>query len=312
LASVAEVTVCDPAFSASRFVDDRSQLGRIQRRLRARHAEDCFTEASRQLRPDVVLLIKGRGLGAEAVERVRSEGIPVALYYPDNPFWAIGDTPGMVRRLESVDLAIHWSERIANLLRPRVRRVEVLPFGYDHRWFPLTAPGGDRQGVVFLGTWSARRERFLQALEGLPLIVRGSLWAEQSTVAAGPPTYEATAGELLASAAIGLNLIHPQCSGAHNMRTREIVAAGALQITEPGTDGTPLRDGESCVWFRTPGELRTLVERYLVDLDRGAELARRAQVLTGEETYEQRGRQLAELLTTLSAGPVSLTRMAHR
>jgi hypothetical protein len=313
LAQAAEVTVLDPALSASRFVDDRSRFGVIQRHLGARHSEARFVEATQQLAPDVVLIIKGRGLGPDAIQTVRSEGIPVALYYPDNPFWANGDTPGALRRLESVDLVVLWSERQAALLRPRVRRVEVVPFGYDQRWFPLTPPSGHRQGIAFLGTWSPRRERFLQALEGLPLIVRGTLWQERSGLAAGPPTYEATAGEVLQRVAIGVNLLHPQCAGAHNMRTREIAAAGALQITEPGTDGTPLRDGRSCIWFRTPHELRVLVERYLGDVDEGTQIARCAQTLTAGDTYEQRGRQLSDMVATLTGGAAPrLTAGRHR
>lgn len=308
LGESAEVTVLDPAPFPPGLPDNRSRFAGIRRRTWARYAEARFVEAAEELRPDVVLVVKGRWLGAGAIQAVRSTGIPVALYYPDSPIWGRWDTPGSVARLESVDLVILWSQRHASLLRPRMRRVEVMPFGYDHRWFPLTPPGGDRQGIVFIGTWSPRRERFLRALEGLPLLVKGTLWQERSGLAAGPPTLEATAGQLLSEAAIGINLIHPACAGAHNMRTREISATGALQITEPGIDGTPLRDGESCIWFRTPHELRTRVEHYLANAGDGVRIARRAQSLIAPDNNMQRGRELVELLAGLrSHAPSRLT-----
>ena len=42
-----------------------------------------------QLGPDAVLVVKGRGIDAGSIARVRGLGVPVALYYPDNPAWAI-------------------------------------------------------------------------------------------------------------------------------------------------------------------------------------------------------------------------------
>src|SRR5437660_894518 len=100
----------------------------------------------------------------------------------------------------------------------------VLPLGYDPRWWGPVAPGGDRHGIVFLGQWSPRRERYLAALAGLPLTVRGGGW-EHTRVPAGPPVFGARGGALLAGAVIGVNVLHWANSGAHNMRTREITAS---------------------------------------------------------------------------------------
>ncbi|MDQ6946118.1 MAG: glycosyltransferase [Actinomycetota bacterium] len=174
--------------------------------------------------------------------------------------------------------------------------MEVLPFGYDERWFPLTLPTGPkRQGVAFLGTWSPRRERYLSALQGLPLIVRGTGW-ERSKMTSGPPLTEGDAGAILRRSCIGVNLLHPQNVGSHNMRTREIAASGALELTDPGTDGTQLRPGESCVWFKTPEELR---DRAIWFLDRPADaqrIAARAQDLIAPDTYVHRGEAIGRLI----------------
>jgi len=196
-------------------------------------------------------------------------------------------------------MAIVWSERLALLLRPSVREVEVLPFGYDDRWYsPTESPGGDRAGISFVGTWSPRRERFLRALEGLPLVVYGLGW-EGACVQAGPPLTEAKAGEILRASLIGVNLLHPQNAGSHNMRTREIAASGALELTEPGTDGTPLRDGTSCRWFATPGDLRDQALWFLDHPEEAAGIAKRGQQLVASDTYVSRGQEIARLLRSV-------------
>jgi hypothetical protein len=269
------------------------------RQREARQLDARFLEAVDQLAPDAVLVVKGRGLSGRSVGKVREAGVPVTIYYPDNPLWRVGDTGDALRRLAEASLTIVWSERLAGLLRPSARDVRVLPFGYDDRWYPLTTPGGPTRTVIsFVGTWSLRRERFLAALTGLPVVVRGLGW-ERSAIMTGPPLTEAACGELLRRSCIGVNVLHPQNAGAHNMRTREIAASGALELTEPGTDGTPLRDGESCAWFKTPAELRDLALWFLDRPQQAELLARRAQDLVACDTYTSLAETIGHLTGAL-------------
>jgi hypothetical protein len=293
-----EVSVLDPASTVTRLVDHTSPIVRARRRMAARHTAPCFLEAVEQLCPDVTFVLKGSGIDATTIERARSS-TRVAIYYPDNPFWRMSDTHEAQKRLAAADLAVVWSTRIRNLLRPTCRRVEMVPFGYDERWFPLTDPGTSRAGVAFVGTWHPRRERYLRALDGLPLTIIGSGWSTTG-LASAPPAYGTDAGSLLQRSAIGVNIFHPHNAGAHNMRTREIAACGALQLTDPGEDGTPLRDGDGCRWFRSPAHLRDLVEQYLAHPDAARKIAGSAQGLVSEENYRSRANEFVELFRTLA------------
>jgi len=298
LRSAATVSLVDPSGTVG-LIDRRGALAVARRRLASRATADRLLESVRDLRPDVVMVVKGRGLDDAAVTAVRDLGVPVAVYYPDNPYWQAGDTPGTLGRLAAADLVITWSTRLADELRPACRDVAVLPFGYDAGWYTAAPPGGDRAGVAFLGTWYRRRERFARALDGLPLEVRGTGWPADGPGVAGGPVYEREAGAILRRAAIGLNILHPANAGGHNMRTREIAASGALVVTDPGADGTPLRHGESCVWFHDPDELRDVVRWYLEHPDEAAVIAARGQALVIHDTYEARGRQLADVIAGL-------------
>ena len=265
----------------------------LRNRLARRHASERFTAAVADLSPDAVVVVKGRGIESEAVAAVRRRGAKVIVYYPDNPLWRRWDDAGMLGRLTEADVVVSWSQRIAGALHGTVRRVEVLPFGYDDRWFQ---PAHDaRVGVAFLGSWYARRGRFVDALGGLPLRIHGSEWPKMNGRTAAAPAYERAAGQVLGQALIGINVLHPANAGGHNMRTREIAACGALELTEPGTDGTPLRDGDGCVWFRTPEELRARAEYFLAHPDEAAAIAARGRELILADTYVARGRALAEL-----------------
>lgn len=272
---------------------------RLQDRARVARAGVTLVETVEQLQPDTVLIVKGRGVDADSITHVRGLGVPVALYYPDNPAWRFSDTRGAPERLVACTLAITWSTRLAHQLEAAGAAARVLPFGYDHRWWVPTPPGGDRHGIAFLGQWSPRRERYLAALEGLPLTVRGVGW-DRTRIPAGPSVFGPRAGALLADAVIGVNILHLANAGAHNMRTREITASGALQLTDPGTDGTPLRPPESCAWFGSPLELRSRAEHYLAHPEEAAVIAGHAQALTRDDTYFERGQTLARWLAELA------------
>jgi hypothetical protein len=292
----ANVTIVDILGPAAKAAGGR--VGRMMRRADLRNAGARLIEAVRDGRPDAVLLIKGRGVAPGAIEQCKRAGVRVACYYPDNPWWTKHSEPGALDRLRSCDLTVTFTTRQATQLDSSGARTDVLPFGYDPRWYPVSSVDAERADVVFLGTWSRRRQRYLAALAGTParLVVRGTGWEQQTEVPAGPPIYEHQAGALLARAAIGVNLLHPQCAGGHNMRTREITASGALQLTDPGVDGTPLVDGVSCRWFRDPDELRQLVRTYLSDNSAARQLAAEGQRITAADTYHLRGVQLFDLL----------------
>jgi hypothetical protein len=289
-----EVTVVDPAHALTVLVDRTSPIARLRRRRRARQVGECFLEAVEQLRPEVTLVVKGRGIDPRTISRARSLS-RVVIYYPDNPFWRVSDNPNALARLAAADLTVVWSQRLQSLLQTSCARVEMVPFGYDDDWFPLTAPRQPRAGIAFVGTWSPRRERYLHALGGLPLTVIGSGWQRVKGLRTTPAVYGTAAGEVLQNAAIGVNIFHPHNSCAHNMRTREIAASGALQLTDPGVDGTPLRDGVGCRWFHSPQHLRDLAEQYLACPDDARAIAGRAQELVGEDTYRRRSVELIEL-----------------
>ncbi len=306
LETAAQVTVMNPLESSSDLVGSTGAVAAIRRRIASRSSGARLVEAVQQLKPEHVVLIKGRGIDAGDIAAVRRLGARVTCYYPDNPAWRAGD-PNASERLLTCDVAVLWSHRQATLLRssttPARTSVEVLPFGFDPEWFPLVAAAGEepethatqpeRTGIAFLGTWSPRRERYLSALAGLPLTIAGTGWSERSTLGGSKPIVEHRAGEVLSRAAIGVNLLHPQCAEAHNMRTREIAASGAIEITDPGLDGTPLRDNESCLWFRSPAELRARVEEAMADPTGASEVAHKGQALISADTYKNRGKELA-------------------
>ena len=89
-------TVLNPRSEATKHINRGGIGGVVRRRLGGRGAFDRVLGAAEQLEPDVILLIKGRGVTAEQIRMLRRAGHRVACWYPDNVRWLGGD-PGVPR-----------------------------------------------------------------------------------------------------------------------------------------------------------------------------------------------------------------------
>ena len=106
-----------------------------------------------------------------------------------------------------------------------------------------------------------------------------------------------------ASGAIALNLHHPHFERGTSLRTFALCCSGAFQLADwrEGIDRW-LTPGLEIEVFRTPGQLRALVERYLGDHPARARIAAagRARVIA-EHTYFHRLAKMLEVLPAVSA-----------
>ena len=126
------------------------------------------------------------------------------------------------------------------------------------------------QRVVFVGTATPRRIRFLRALVHLPLQLWGPGWAEVPELAPfhrGEFIWGAALNDLYNDSAIVLNLASwsGELSGM-TQRIVEIPASGAFMLTDAATEATRLFEaGAEMDVFHSPLDLRMACEYYLAN-----------------------------------------------
>ncbi len=89
LSAAANVTVINPTASLSTLIDTSGPFVIARRRVASLQIGPIFIEAVRQLQPDVALVIKGRGLRPDHLTKASSDGVRIAIFYPDNPSSAL-------------------------------------------------------------------------------------------------------------------------------------------------------------------------------------------------------------------------------
>ena len=251
---------------------------------------------------DLVLVIKGHRLSATTVHRLReSAGAPVVNFFPDDPFSEersnrLAYGPNV---LAAYDACFTFARHlIPEYERAGVGQVQYLPFARDPALHtPIASPAKPAFDVVFVGNLDPDRVRCLDALardhrvavfgeRTTAEVPRGSALASATFA---PAAYGDNLARALACGAISLNVMRPQNSRSHNMRSFESPACGAFTLSQRTPELSQLFiEGEHLVCFSGVDELRDAVARWLPDVRARTAIAAAGFARVRDDTYTHR------------------------
>ena len=264
---------------------------------------------------DLVLVIKGHRLNATTVDRVKeSTGAPVINFYPDDPFSdersnRLAYGPNV---LAAYDACFTFARHlIPQYARAGAQHVYYLPFARDPGLHaPVASASAPAFDVVFVGNLDEDRVRYLDALardyrvgvfgeRTAAAVPRGSALA-RATFA--PAAYGGDLARALACGSMSLNVMRPQNSLSHNMRSFESLACGAFTVSQRTPELTQLfAEGEHMIGFSDVDELRAAVARWLPDTRGRSAIATAGFDRVRDDTYARRAGVMLEV-TGLAVG----------
>lgn len=234
-------------------------------------------------KPDCLFVFKGNWVHPELIEFCRQKNIVAVNYYPDVSFLTHGSY--IPRALPLYDRVFTTkSYGVGDMKRELgVHRSDFLPPGYDpelHR--PLVLNERDRKryecDVVFIGTWSPKKEQLLASLCSALPNVRVKIWGCQwnkshsSVLAKSIMGTEVTGDEYtkaICGASICLGLLSEAGGGASSgdlitARTFQIPACATFMLHERNSEVVDyFQEGKEAAFFGTPEELAETVRYYL-------------------------------------------------
>lgn len=269
--------------------------------------------------PAVLSFSMGRIL-PETVRNLRSRGIRVVCFFPDNPFPPHpSQRPETLPVASEADLCLIWSNRLVEKLRTfGVSNVAFLPFGWDPEVFPYqnTQPQGTWPGALFIGTWDRHREKFLEKLAGhIPLRIYGHYWGTRTMPFSrvrrcwqGGSLQSAAAAHAIRESAVCLNVLRLQhiIDGVPDgliMRHFEVPGAGGFLLsTRSGGATTLFPEGETGEYFSDVEECIEKIRIYIADDSGRRHLVERAHdTVAAQHQYFDRARQILRLLDKVRA-----------
>lgn len=225
------------------------QISRIQRKFGYEYtvAGNVYNARIRRamdrVKPDVFFVFKGMNVWESTLVYAQSLGIYLVNYNPDHPFIFSGKGSGnaIVRNsIQHFDLHLTYSDSIKKLLSAYGVSAERVPFGFELpvNWNQIKGSVSHESSGAFVGNADSDRlyylSRFLDAFGDRPFVVYGIGWeplkARYSNLELRKPVYQSDFWKALRAHRFQLNLMRVHNLDAHNMRSVEALAAGAISL----------------------------------------------------------------------------------
>jgi len=290
-------------------------VGRIEQRGLLKRANQRLIEEIAANRPNVVFAFKGMELLPDTLAAIRRlPDRPLLINWnPDNPFdtSVSNSSRDLIDGIRAYDVYFIWDRDLFIPLREAgARQVEYLPFAYDRAsHFPVELTLSERAelrtDVCFVGGYTARRAEKLARLAHHRIGIWGPNWQHLpsnhplSASLRGGWTYGEAMSRLFSAAGVVMNFIRPQNGQAHNMRTFEAPATGALMVSTRTRDQRGwLPEKEAAAYFETSEEMVEQIDYYLAHVAERQQLAQAGYrcITGGQHTYDDRMRQILQVV----------------
>ena len=246
-----------------------------------------FVKAVGSFRPDLILVVSGRYITANALQTVRNETKATLYHFYGEDFFNPLNTTRTLR--EAACFYDHFfttkTFNLPELAAIGLKQVSFVPFGYlPNCHSPVSISEADRQkygsDLSFVGTWEAERASTLAQLKEFDLHIWGAAWhkagkelglrqAIQNRV-----VYCDAMARVLTASKINLAFLRKANRDRHTSRTFEIPACGGFQLSERTDEVLSFfEEGREIECFETVDELKDKARYYLTHEDQRRQIA---------------------------------------
>ncbi len=287
------------AKSLAKLVGAKAQLSAYFSARQERQLAKDFLGFCEQIAPELIVVIRGERIPVDALPEVSSRfGAKTVVWWVKNPRWE----SRLFAEAESYDRAFSINESICG------EGIQYLPsWSVNREVFSPTPFSLKKRQLLFIGTWSPRRQRYLEAIADLPLEIIGPHWLEHLSMM--HPLRRKVAGEWVSPAGmasyyrsvwavIDIHQMDQDHGQGVNMRFADVPTSGTVLITEPSREIERWQLADRCaVLFTNPESLRKAAMALLADAQRcGAMSGKTAEVSAGMPTFADRAATILQSL----------------
>jgi len=246
------------------------RLGNLIIALAQRHIDRRILSEARDFKPDLIFVIKAKGIREETLKKLRAIA-KTANYYPETfDHWET-----LKRIASQFDFLFNYdAEVVRRLYEEGFRRVHYIPFSADiEKNKPSPDFSGRKYAITFVGSFMpvrySQRETILSRIKDLGLHVWGNkawLSTELKDYYRGRPTDE----EMLqiyqnSKIVVNIDLMAGVPGTGVNLRPFEITSAGALLMNHDDRKDifNLFENGKEFIAFCGPDDIRSKVIYYL-------------------------------------------------
>jgi spore maturation protein CgeB len=265
-------------------------------------------------KPSVLLFFKGMETFPETLKLLRSKGIQLTNYNPDNPFLFSGPGSGNKNVTDSIplfDLHFTYDHEVLQKFKDLKLNAGYIPFGYDISDELLAACEKEPEvlKLCFLGNPDKARADFLNQLAAanLAIDVYGGTWERfklHDNIKLCGPVYGNEFWKVLRKYRVQLNFMRPHNPHSHNMRSFEVAGIGGIGLFPRTPDHEKFfTENEEVFLYNDIADCIAKAKHILsLPAAQAAEVRRkmRARAVTSGYSYKDRVLQLIQLIKNIS------------
>ena len=226
-------------------------------------------------RCDLFIVLKGIHLFPETIAASKNRVGYVVNWNPDDFFNPLNNSRYLLESFSEYDCIFTPRRHLQEEYRRKgAKRVEILNWYYLPKYqHPVEVSLEERKkygsDLVFIGTWSRRRERFIGRLKGLDIRVWGSHWHRaqkrfRRRIDCRSPVYAEEMCKVICSSKVNINILSVENRDTTNVRNFEIAACKGFQLSERSPAILTLfEEGKEIACYTTPEELVSQCNYFL-------------------------------------------------
>lgn len=226
--------------------------------------------------PSHLWVFKGMEIFPGTLQKIRTKGIKLVNYNPDNPFFFSGRGSGNKNITHSIglyDLHLTYNLSVLNQLTAQSQKATWLPFGFESNAaiFEECQKEGEIGKVCFVGNPDRFREDFFCALadQGISIDIYGKGWKiKHRLIHLHDSVYGIDFWKTLCKYRVQLNPLRPHNPTSHGMRSFEVPGIGGILLTPYTIEHAQFFQADEEAFFYT--NVATCVEKinYLLGLSK--------------------------------------------
>ncbi len=259
---------------------------------------------------DILLIMKGIHLLPDTITEAKRYVSYVVNWNPDDFFNPLNNSKYLLGAFNKYDCIFTSRSHLVEEYRFKgAKRVEMLHWYFLPKMqYPVSISEEAKKqfgsDLVFIGTWSKRREEFLGALSNLNLRIWGSHWHRASkvfrnTIDCRQPIFGEEMCKAICSSKININILTVENRDTTNVRNFEIPACSGFQLCERSPAIMQLfEEGKEIAFYSTPEELVSQCEYYLSNEIEINQIRKQGhqRLINGHHTMKDR---VATIVTTI-------------
>lgn len=261
-------------------------------------------------KPDIILVFKGMEVFPSSLHWVKTKGIKLVNYNPDNPFVFTGRGSGnknVINSLKLFDLHLTYNLEILRIFEKLSINAKWLPFGYDvpPEVFQQIKLSEEIKKPCFIGTADRQRVDFFNKLsdEGVEIDVFGPHWQKfklHKNISFHEAVYENEFLKKIRQYRVQINILRKHNYNSHGMRSFEIAAMGGIQLANDTPEHRSFFESDKEIYLFTSIQDCAKKACYLLtlsdsDADKIRDSARQRSV-ESNYSYADRANQLYQFL----------------